>query len=268
MNIFHQGQVFLLRWIPGSILRENATMSDELEAAETAEQALGRLCAGNVLDVATGRGGFISFLLENLADYKKITGIDTSVSSLVAARQAHPQENIHFQLMDATCLDFPDGHFDTVCIADSLHHVEDPDAVLSEVVRVCKAGGNIIVCEAFQDRQTETQLTNVYFHHWKAAVDTAEGICHRETFTRQQVEGFIHGMGLHNLKVYELADLESDPKEPKLIKGLEDIIDRYLQRIEGLEQGAELRERGVELRQRVREVGFHGATCLLAIGKK
>ena len=90
-------------------------MSDELDAAETAEQALGRLSAGNVLDVATGRGGFISFLLENFADYKKITGIDTSVSSLVAARQAHPQENIHFQLMDAACLEktptVPLGYF-------------------------------------------------------------------------------------------------------------------------------------------------------------
>jgi ubiquinone/menaquinone biosynthesis C-methylase UbiE len=155
-----------------------------------------------------------------------------------------------------------------VCIADSLHHIEDPDAVLSEVVRVCKAGGNIIVCEAFQDRQTETQLTNVYFHHWKAAVDTAEGIYHRETFTRRQVEEFINGMGLHNLKVYELVDLESDPKEPKLIKRLEEIIDHYLQRIEMLELGAALKARGEDLKQRVQEVGFQGATSLLAIGNK
>jgi len=243
-------------------------MRDELEAVETAEGALGRLSAGKVLDVATGRGGFISFLMDNLADYRQITGFDMSVSSLVTARQAYPHENIYFMLMDAACLDFSDGHFDTVCIADSLHHVKDPQAVLSEVVRVCKAGGNIIICEAFQDGQTETQLTNVYFHHWKAAVDTAEGIYHRETFTRQQVAEIIEGLGLHGLKYYELFDLESDPREPKLIQRLEEIIDHYLQRIEVLELGAELRERGLELRQRVRSVGFHGATSLLAIGKK
>lgn len=243
-------------------------MSDKNSTVETAEDALSRLSAGEVLDVATGRGGFISFLMDNLADYRQITGIDMSVSSLVAARQAYPQENIHFMLMDAACLDFSDEHFDTVCIANSLHHIKDMDAVLSEVVRVCKAGGNIIICEAFQDGQTETQLTNVYFHHWKAAVDTAEGIYHRETYTRQQVAEIIKGMGLHKLKYYELSDLESDPREPKLIQQLEEIIDHYLQRIEVLELGAELRERGLELRLRLREVGFHGSTSLLAIGKK
>jgi ubiquinone/menaquinone biosynthesis C-methylase UbiE len=239
-----------------------------MASVETAEQALGRLCGGVLLDVATGQGGFISFLLENIADYKEIIGIDTSVSSLVAARQAFPQANIQFLLMDAAYMNFTDGKFDTVCMANSMHHIKDLHAALSEVLRVCKPGGKIILCEAFQDRQSQTQLTNVYFHHWKAAVDTAEGIYHRETYTRREVIEFIEGMNLHDLEYYEVEDQESDPMEARLLKKLEEIIDNYIERIEGLEQGSQLRKRGEEIKQRVREVGFRGATSLLAIGNK
>ena len=36
---------------------------------EPIEEALSTICAGRILDVATGSGGFITFLLDNIQDF-------------------------------------------------------------------------------------------------------------------------------------------------------------------------------------------------------
>jgi SAM-dependent methyltransferase len=243
-------------------------MGDQSDLLESADKALGKISAGRVLDVATGSGGFITFLIDNIKDFIDITGIDCNEDPLEAARKTHPQENIHFQRMDAARMDFPDSHFDTVCIANSLHHLSDIAGVLMEMMRVCKTGGRFIISEMYRDDQAETQLTHVSLHHWWAAVDTAEGIIHHETYPRQEVVGITEKLGLHHLEYYDLKDLEADPKDPELIRELDRIVDRYIQRTQKLVGGDELRERGEELRQRVHHVGFHGATTLLMIGYK
>jgi ubiquinone/menaquinone biosynthesis C-methylase UbiE len=243
-------------------------MNNQSEITETAEDALNKLSGGHVLDVATGGGGFINFLTENLLAYTEITGIDCNEHPLETARKSYGQENIHFQRMDAARMDFPNSHFDTVCIANSLHHMADLPNVLSEIMRVCKPDGHIIISEMYRDGQSETQLTHVLLHHWWAAVDNAEGITHLETFTRQEIIDITRNLSLHHLKYYEAKDLESDPRDPELIRELDGIIDRFIQRSQALAGGVELCQRGEELRQRVHEVGFQGATTLLAIGEK
>ena len=235
---------------------------------EPAEEALRQLSGGRVLDAATGNGGFITFLMENLKGYTEITGIDSNERLLEVAQKSHSLDNIHFQRMDAARMDFPDSYFDTVCIANSLHHMIYMPGVLTEMMRVCKPGGHLIISEMYRDGQSETQLTHVFLHHWWAAVDTAGGITHFETFTRQQVVEIIEKIGCHHLKYYDQKDLESDPRDPELIRELDGIIDRYIQRTQALVGGEQLRRRGEELRQRVHDMGFHGATSLLAIGEK
>ena len=62
--------------------------------------------------------------------------------------------------------------------------------------RVCKPGGQFIISEMYRDGQTETQQTHVALHHWWAAVDTAEGILHHETYTRQELVEITEKIGL------------------------------------------------------------------------
>jgi hypothetical protein len=75
----------------------------------------------------------------------------------------------------------------------------------------------------------------------------------------------LRGLGLSDLDIRTLSDTSDDPKQPENLAGLEGVIDRYIQRAEG---HPNLQARGEELRQRVRQVGFHGAASLLAIGTK
>ncbi len=230
---------------------------------------LGHISGGHVLDIATGSGQFIDFLLDGLFSFDEIIGMDTSKKAGAAfAEKFKEHPNIRFMKMDAAKMDFADASFDIVCISNSLHHMADPELVLTEMKRVLKPGGHFLVAEMYRDDQTEAQMTHVLMHHWWGAVDTARGIFHNETYTRQQLLDTISGLGLQEVTVYDLSDLSDDPKNPETVKYLTDATNQYIQRLEGLPGEADLRARGLELLERLNEVGFHSATSLLVISKK
>ena len=89
----------------------------------TLKQALGGICGGRVLDVATGEGDFIKTLVGNLKSYGEIIGIDT-IGYTKAAESTFYVANVRFIQMDAEQLGFGDETFDTVSISSSLHHLE------------------------------------------------------------------------------------------------------------------------------------------------
>ncbi|MCI0476614.1 MAG: class I SAM-dependent methyltransferase [Anaerolineales bacterium] len=234
----------------------------------TLQQAFNHISGGRVLDVATGGGHFVGVLIENLRDYSEIIGVDANAHALDAAREHVKQDKIHFQLMDATRLDLPDASFDTVAIAHSLHHLENLPRTFAEMQRVLKPGGRVIIAETYRDHQTETQLTNVYLHDWWAAVDSALGVSHRETYTRQEILNLISDLNLRDWVFYEYATLEKDPADARIIKQLDARLDQYGERAQNAPDALALLARGEELRARLHAIGFHGATTLIAIGQK
>lgn len=224
---------------------------------------LNDISGGQVLDVATGQGGFAGLLAKSLKDYDRIIGIDNNQRVIGAA-----QKNVHFMLMDADRLGFADESLDTVSISNSLHHMANLAQVLAEMRRVLKPGGRCIISEMYRDGQTPAQLTHVHLHHWWAEVDSALGITHYETFTRQEIVDILAGLGLRNLALHDQAELNSDPRHAQVIKQLNQIIDTYVQRAEGTLNYEALKQRGEVLRQRVHDIGLHSATHLIAIGEK
>jgi ubiquinone/menaquinone biosynthesis C-methylase UbiE len=234
----------------------------------TLQQAFGNLSGGRVLDVATGNGNFVGVLTENLRDYAEIIGIDTNARALDAARENFKQDNIHFQVMDATRLEFPDASFDTVGIAYSLHHLENLPQAFVEIQRVWKPGGQLIIAEMYRDNQTETQLSHVYLHHWCAAIDSALGVSHRETYTRQQILDQVSELELRDCQFYDYADLEQDPKDAQNINRLDAALDQYIERAKNMPNVIELRARSDEIRARIHSIGFYSATILIVVGRK
>jgi ubiquinone/menaquinone biosynthesis C-methylase UbiE len=220
---------------------------------------------GLVLDVATGSGGFIHILIDNLKNFSEIIGIDTVERFAGVFKESFKDiPTIHFTNMNAEKMDFPDASFDMVCIANSIHHLE-PKPVFIEMMRVLKMGGYFIISEMYRDNQTETQMSHVLLHHWWAAVDQANGIVHHETYQRSEIIRMVTDLGLSRIGWYDVSHLEDDPKSDELIQQLDPVIDRYIQRSEG---HPELQAAGEELRQRVHSIGFHGATNLVGIGIK
>ncbi|CAG0956770.1 demethylmenaquinone methyltransferase / 2-methoxy-6-polyprenyl-1,4-benzoquinol methylase [Anaerolineales bacterium] len=232
----------------------------------TPQDILGHLPADRVLDVATGSGGFIHFLLEGLKGYTEIIGVDNNERAQAAFEEAFKDKpNIRFRVMDAHHLNFDSDSFGLVCISNSLHHFDDPQAVLSQMERVLRPGGYLLVSEMYRDGQTETQMTHVHLHHWWAAVDTVNGVTHYETYRRDELVGLVSALGLKEVAQYDLSDLSEDPKNPEISAELNPVFEQYIQRAEG---HPNLQARGEALRQRVAEIGFHSATTLVVIGRK
>ncbi|PKN93621.1 MAG: hypothetical protein CVU44_09750 [Chloroflexi bacterium HGW-Chloroflexi-6] len=232
----------------------------------TPKDILGHLHGGRVLDVATGSGNFIHFLLDALPASTEIIGVDSNPRAATAFAEAFKDRpNIHFELEDALHLSFDSHSFDLVCISNSLHHFDDPLPVLRQMKRVLRPGGHLLVSEMYRDGQTETQMTHVHLHHWWAAVDTVNGIVHRETYQRRELVEMVAGLGLEMLTLHDLSEADENPKDPEILTELDPVFARYIQRAEG---HPALQARGEELRQRVLDIGFHSATTLIALGEK
>jgi ubiquinone/menaquinone biosynthesis C-methylase UbiE len=98
-----------------------------------------------VLDVATGPGYVALTFAEAGCD---VIGIDLTEAPLAIAeqlRQARGLTNVRFQLGDAEHLPFAEQEFDIVVSRFALHHCEDPQHVLTEMARVCRVQGMIVI---------------------------------------------------------------------------------------------------------------------------
>ena len=112
---------------------------------ETSEATSG----DTVLDVACG-GGVVACAFA--PHVKHVTGFDMT-PAMLARGSEHARElgltNLSWRQGDATSLPFADGAFSIVLTRFSLHHFPDPLAVLKEMVRVCAAGGMVVVCDMY-----------------------------------------------------------------------------------------------------------------------
>jgi phosphatidylethanolamine/phosphatidyl-N-methylethanolamine N-methyltransferase len=82
-----------------------------------------------------------------------VTGIDLSPQMLEKARarvQRQGVRNIRLQVMDAAHLTFPDDSFDIVYAPYVISVVPDPVKVVSEMRRVCRPGGKIVIVNHFR----------------------------------------------------------------------------------------------------------------------
>ena len=232
------------------------------------ERTLASFDGGRVLDVATLEGRFVGILMENLRSYTEIVGIDISERAIEAANEKLGSGDVRFLVMDGAKLDFEDESFDTVCIAASLHHMENPDEVLGEMKRVLKRGGRFIVLEMHRDIETEAERTSSLMHGWAAEIDTALGRVHKPTLTADEIRRHVARLGLDEVRVAESVDRDSDPLEEGKLEMLQGVIERVSKRVPGIEGSEGLLRRGDELARRVREVGAQSEPLLLIAGRK
>lgn len=98
-----------------------------------------------VLDIGCGEGTRLNTLL---LPKQRGWGIDLSLKAIQLARHQFPRH--HFLIGDAAKLPYDDNYFDLVYSAFSLEHTLDPKAVISEMIRVTKPNGEIvIICPNF-----------------------------------------------------------------------------------------------------------------------
>jgi len=234
------------------------------------KQAFGDISGGTVLDGATGEGVFIRTLVENLKSFEEVIGIDLDEYTK-DAESIFTTENVHFSQMDASRLGFEDETFNTVSLSNSLHHMKEISPCIIELKRVLKPGGHFIIREVHGDIQSEPQFTDMYIHHWVAEIDSAFGDIHNKTFSRQELVDLINGVGLSNVKFYDIPHTDMNPRGEAEIEENEDIIHRYIRYLRAANKTSSYEafiQRGEELRRRLHQVGVQWEPELIVVGEK
>ncbi len=219
-----------------------------------------------MLDVATGAGNFAAEMEFNFSDCSLITAIDTSAKPLLNIAKGLESNTIVPSVMDAALLAFLDNTFDTVAISNSLHHLNNPSVVLSEMMRTLRPGGFFVIREMFSDGdQTLSQKTHTLLHNWWAATDSQNGVVHNHVYTEQEVRSTIESIGLVN-PIFQISEnLTGDPYSEELMSYLNKALEKYDQRASGCES---LVKQGKEAKAHLIKYGFTGTRALIAVGTK
>jgi len=100
-----------------------------------------------VLDVAAGTGRLSLALLRQWGFRGRVVGLDMS-KAMLARASAKTQGQRHraaWVRQDAMCLPFASGRFDAVTCIEALEFMPQPSAVLTELVRVLRPGGQLLI---------------------------------------------------------------------------------------------------------------------------
>jgi ubiquinone/menaquinone biosynthesis C-methylase UbiE len=126
------------------------TAQTEMKRYKTKSYRLLNIGKGSsVLDTGCGTGDDVLALAEFVGPNGKIVGIDNSKSLIEEANQRSIEKQfpVQFRVGDVHELDFEDNAFDS-CRADRVFmHLHDRQQALSEMIRVTRPGGRIVVSD-------------------------------------------------------------------------------------------------------------------------
>lgn len=127
-----------------------------------------------MLDVATGTGDF-AFEAIQILNPEKVIGVDISQGMLDVADEKIKKRGLadkfEVRLGDSEKLLFEDNTFDAVTVAFGVRNYENLEQGLSDMLRVLKPGGKIVILEFSKPQQFPVkQLYNFYFNSVTPAI--------------------------------------------------------------------------------------------------
>ena len=119
-----------------------------------------------ILDVATGTGD-LAFAAQKKINPNKIIGLDISNGMLEVGRSKISKRNLKDKLEfikgDSENLPFENDYFDSVMVSFGVRNFENLNKGLSEIFRVLKKGGQIVVLEFSKPKKFPIKQTyNIY----------------------------------------------------------------------------------------------------------
>jgi demethylmenaquinone methyltransferase/2-methoxy-6-polyprenyl-1,4-benzoquinol methylase len=134
---------------------------------------------GRALDVATGTGDLALELAARVGAGGEVVGIDFAERMLDVARAKADGRAaglggavVRFETGNALALAYPDGEFDAATVGFGARNFSDLDRGLSEMARVVRPGGNVVVLEITTPRRPPL---STFFDIWFDRVVPALG---------------------------------------------------------------------------------------------
>jgi ArsR family transcriptional regulator len=145
-------------------------------------------------------------LSETIAPYvKKVVSVDASDDMLEAARaRLEPMQNVDIRQGELETLPIENGELQAAMLSLVLHYSPDPARALTEVARVLRPGGRVLVVDMLpHDREEYQQQMG---HVWLG-------------FSEKQVTKYLTGAGFSDVRVRSLP-VDPDAKGPALFAAI------------------------------------------------
>jgi ubiquinone/menaquinone biosynthesis C-methylase UbiE len=169
----------------------SAVFTDQ-EILARIRHAAGLTPRARVLDLACGPG----IVTAALAPYAgAVTALDLTPAMVTRARQRSRNNgfsNVHCALGLAEALPFADETFDVIVNRSALHHFPHPDAALSEMARVLRPSGRLVISDVVSSEVAEEST----LHN---ALEVLRDPSHVRMLPRGELLGILQGLGLHEV---------------------------------------------------------------------
>ena len=113
-------------------------------------EAIGIVALSHALQIACGNGDSTRMLLKRFSP-TSLSAVDKDQELIAEANERHANKAITFSTQDVRSLNFSDEQFDAVFDLSDLHNYRDWKIALSELKRVLKRGGLLILEELSQE---------------------------------------------------------------------------------------------------------------------
>ncbi len=173
----------------------------------------------DVLDVGCGTG-FLTF--ELAARGHRVTGIDFAVAMLGEALRKAALRNVsvRFQQADAEKLPFASRSFDLIISRHLLWTLADPEAAISEWIRIIRLGGRVVVVDGqFDPNSAPPGSENARSSREYAEVADKLPFLHGRS--KEEIEGLLKWHGLMNVGSDPLLDLVAAQQQRMIGEGRE-----------------------------------------------
>ena len=198
----------------------------------------------NVLEIGPGSGFATQLFAEAGAHVTALDLTDWAVETTRLRLEAFGLEGQVLQ-GDAESLPFPDGAFDLVFTWGVIHHTTDMNKALSEVVRVCKPGGQVVLMVYhrhslfFVSYRMFARFLPIArrlgFHFEGARAGETEGLIARH-FTIPELRAKLQTVGLEQVRIVpygqdaELLPLPRNVRQPITDRLPQNLKDRALRK--------------------------------------
>jgi ubiquinone/menaquinone biosynthesis C-methylase UbiE len=142
-----------------------------VEGAGASRLELGARAGASWLELGAGEGAFTLALADVLGSAGGILATDRDGAGLAAAAAAvaerFPATHLETQIVDFT-VGMPDGPFDGVLAANTLHFVKERRATLEAIRRSLGPGGRLVIVEYDADRGNPWVPHPFSFESWRS----------------------------------------------------------------------------------------------------
>ncbi len=148
----------------------------------------------SVLDVGTGTGILVPFLLKRIGPNGKLVCLDSAEKMLEKARVKNFKGNIEYVCSDIHGTHFEDDVFDAVVCYSSFPHFHDKPGALKEIKRVLKKGGWVYICHT----SSRTDINEIHRQ--------IPELCSDLVPNKGEMQGLLSKTGFEKIEVHDEAN--------------------------------------------------------------